>query len=93
MILFHNYFFLLLHYIHYYLYNDNISRWYESKRVDTENTHGTGCTLSSAIASGLAKGESIELAVENAKSYLQGALEAKLNLGKGNGPIDHLWKM
>ena len=76
-----------------YLYNDNISRWYESNRVDTENTHGTGCTLSSAIASGLAKGESIELAVENAKSYLQGALEAKLNLGKGNGPIDHLWKM
>ena len=74
-----------------YLYGNGISRWYESKRIDTDNTHGTGCTLSSAIASGLAKGESIEDAIAHAKEYIQGALEANLNLGKGNGPIDHLW--
>lgn len=76
-----------------YLYGKGISRWYETKRVDTDNTHGTGCTLSSAICSGLAKGEPIELAVEHAKAYIQGALEAKLNLGKGNGPIDHLYNI
>lgn len=76
-----------------YLYNSNISRWYESRKIDTNNTHGTGCTLSSAIASGLAKGESIELAIEHAKNYLTNALSTGLNLGKGNGPVDHLWNM
>ena len=76
-----------------YLYGEGVSRWYESKRVDTDNTHGTGCTLSSAIASGLAKGEDIETAVLHAKEYIQGALEANLNLGKGNGPIDHLFRI
>ena len=74
-----------------YLYGDGISRWYETKRVDTKNTHGTGCTLSSAIASYLAKGKNIENAVSLAKSYVQGALEAGLDLGKGNGPLDHTW--
>lgn len=76
-----------------YLYGDGISRWYETRRVDTNNTHGTGCTLSSAIASHLAKGEDIETAVEHAKAYIQGALEAGLNLGKGNGPLSHMWNM
>ena len=53
------------------------------------NTHGTGCTLSSAIASGLARGYSLEQAVERAKEYLSGALEAMLDLGSGSGPMDH----
>ena len=65
--------------------------WLRSPRVDTENTHGTGCTLSSAIACGLASGLGLEESVAAAKSYLTGALEAGLNLGAGSGPIDHMW--
>lgn len=65
--------------------------WLRSPRVDTENTHGTGCTLSSAIACGLARGLGLEESVAAAKSYLMGALEAGLNLGAGSGPIDHMW--
>ncbi len=61
-------------------------------RVDTPNTHGTGCTLSSAIASFLAKGLPIEEAVSNAKEYVQGAIENSLDLGRGNGPLNHLWR-
>ena len=53
------------------------------------NTHGTGCTLSSAIASNLAKGFSLEESVERAKEYISGALAAMLDLGKGSGPMDH----
>lgn len=74
-----------------FLYDGNISRWYEAKRVDTHNTHGTGCTLSSAIASYLAMGEDIIEAVGKAKRYLQGALEAGLDLGKGSGPLNHMY--
>ena len=74
-----------------YLYGDGISEWFESPRVDTDNTHGTGCTLSSAIAAYLAKGFDLVNAVAHAKSYLQGALEAGLNLGHGNGPLNHMW--
>ena len=74
-----------------FLYGHNISRWYEGKRINTDNTHGTGCTLSSAIASFLAKGEDIENAVEHAKSYIQGAIFAGLNLGQGSGPLNHMW--
>ena len=59
------------------------------KRIDNPNTHGTGCTLSSAIASNLAKGFSLEESVERAKEYISGALAAMLNLGKGSGPMDH----
>ncbi len=66
-------------------------RWFEAKRIDTANTHGTGCTLSSAIACGLAQGRSLEDAVSSAKSYITGALAAGLNLGKGSGPMDHMW--
>ena len=65
--------------------------WLRSPRVDTENTHGTGCTLSSAIACGLARGLGLEESVAAAKSYLMGALQAGLNLGAGSGPIDHMW--
>ena len=58
-------------------------------KIDNPNTHGTGCTLSSAIASYLAKGLSIEQAVKQAKTYLRGAIGAMLDLGKGSGPLDH----
>ena len=60
-------------------------------RVDNPNTHGTGCTLSSAIASNLAKGEALPDAIRHAKDYLTGVLGAQLNLGHGSGPMDHAW--
>ena len=64
-------------------------RWFRGKRIDNPNTHGTGCTLSSAIASNLAKGFDTETSVLRAKDYISGALEAMLDLGKGSGPMDH----
>ena len=64
-------------------------RWFKGKRIDNPNTHGTGCTLSSAIASNLAKGMSLENSVDQAKRYISGALAAMLDLGKGKGPMDH----
>ncbi len=63
--------------------------WFEGKRIDNPNTHGTGCTLSSAIASNLAKGKSLEAAVKSAKNYISSALAANLDLGKGSGPMNH----
>ena len=63
--------------------------WFRGRRIDNPNTHGTGCTLSSAIASNLAKGYSLEESVERAKEYLSGALAAMLDLGKGSGPLAH----
>lgn len=63
--------------------------WFNGKKIDTKNTHGTGCTLSSAIASNLAKGFSLSDAVSDAKKYLTGALTADLNIGHGNGPLNH----
>ena len=71
------------------LYTDGSYRWFNGKRIDNPNTHGTGCTLSSAIASNLAKGLSMEVSVERAKEYISGALSAMLNLGQGSGPMDH----
>ena len=71
------------------LYHKGQYHWFEGKRIDNPNTHGTGCTLSSAIASNLAKGYSMEQSVWYAKNYISGALEAMLNLGKGSGPMDH----
>lgn len=67
-------------------------QWFQGKRVDNPNTHGTGCTLSSAIASGLAKGEALVLAVEHAKEYISGALMDGMDLGKGHGPLNHGWR-
>jgi len=64
-------------------------KWFYGKRIDNPNTHGTGCTLSSAIASNLAKGMDLEDAVAAAKRYISGALAAMLDLGKGKGPMDH----
>ncbi len=63
--------------------------WFSGKRIDTKNTHGTGCTLSSAIAANLAKNFSLVDAVSRAKNYVTGALESGLSLGLGNGPLDH----
>ena len=67
--------------------------WFKGKKIDNPNTHGTGCTLSSAIASNLAKGLSLEESVRKAKDYISGALEAMLNLGKGSGPLAHNWNI
>lgn len=66
--------------------------WLPGHRIDTDNTHGTGCTLSSAIASYLALGFGLEESVRNAKEYLTGALAAGLNLGKGSGPVNHMYR-
>ena len=63
--------------------------WFHGTRIDNPNTHGTGCTLSSAIASNLAQGMSLQEAVKHAKEYLTGALAAGLDLGAGSGPMDH----
>lgn len=71
------------------LYAKGKFQWFQGKRIDNPNTHGTGCTLSSAIASNLAKGFSMEESVERAKRYISGALSAMLDLGKGSGPMQH----
>ena len=72
-----------------YLWQPSGGRWFHGVRIDNPNTHGTGCTLSSAIASNLARGLSLEKAVAEAKVYLSGALGAMLDLGKGSGPMNH----
>lgn len=71
------------------LYAGGQALWYQSPRIQTLNTHGTGCTLSSAIACNLALGYPLAQAVEKAKAYITGALMAGLDLGKGGGPLDH----
>jgi hydroxymethylpyrimidine/phosphomethylpyrimidine kinase len=71
------------------LYANGELVWFEGKRIDNPNTHGTGCTLSSAIASNLAKGFSLAESVKRAKEYISGALAAMLDLGKGSGPMMH----
>ena len=75
-----------------YLYADGAGHWFYGERIDNPNTHGTGCTLSSAIASNLAKGFALEESVKRAKEYIIGALKDMLNLGKGNGPLNHGYK-
>ncbi len=72
---------------------DGSYHWLERERIDNPNTHGTGCTLSSAMASNLAKGFSLAEAVKRAKAYVTGALKAQLNLGKGSGPIQHTFDL
>ena len=74
------------------LYADGKFLWFPQERIENSNTHGTGCTLSSAIASHLAKGESIECAINSAKKYLTECLKAGLDLGKGSGPLMHNYK-
>lgn len=72
-----------------FLWHQGRGVWIEGKRIANPNSHGTGCTLSSAIASNLAKGLGMEESVRRAKTYLSGALTAGLDLGKGSGPLDH----
>ena len=72
-----------------YLQTADHGQWFYGKRIDNPNTHGTGCTLSSAIAANLAKGFALEEAIQRAKDYISGALNAMLDLGKGSGPMDH----
>ena len=71
------------------LYADGKYQWFEGRRINNPNTHGTGCTLSSAIASNLAKGFDLAEAVRRSKEYISGALAAQLDLGKGSGPMKH----
>ena len=71
------------------LYSSHGIHWFHGKRINNPNTHGTGCTLSSAIASNLALGYDLTVSVQMAKDYISGALAAMLDLGKGSGPMDH----
>lgn len=71
------------------LYTGDKMHWFKGERIDNPNTHGTGCTLSSAIASNLAKGLDLVESVNKAKKYISNALKAGLDLGKGSGPLNH----
>lgn len=75
------------------LYANDEYHWFEGKRIDNPNTHGTGCTLSSAIAANLAKGYTLAESVRKAKEYISGALAAMLDLGKGSGPMNHAFDL
>ena len=75
------------------LYTGGVERWFFGKRIENPNTHGTGCTLSSAIATNLAKGFSLEDSVQRAKEYISGALAAMLDLGRGSGPMNHAFDL
>ena len=75
------------------LYANGELVWFEGKRINNPNTHGTGCTLSSAIASNLAKGFPLAESVQRAKAYVSGALAAMLDLGEGSGPMNHAFDL
>ena len=75
------------------LWRDGAGYWFNGRRINNPNTHGTGCTLSSAIAANLAKGMALEDAVRCAKEYISGALAAMLDLGHGRGPMNHLFDL
>lgn len=75
------------------LYTNGKFTWFEGKRIDNPNTHGTGCTLSSAIAANLAKGFTLEESVKIAKEYISAALSAMLDLGSGSGPMNHAFDL
>ena len=75
------------------LWRSGAGKWFRGRRIDNPNTHGTGCTLSSAIASNLAKGYDLDTSVERAKAYISGALAAMLDLGHGSGPMDHMFAL
>ena len=75
------------------LWRGGAGKWFKGRRIDNPNTHGTGCTLSSAIASNLAKGYDLDTSVERAKAYISGALAAMLDLGKGSGPMNHMFAL
>ena len=75
------------------LYANGEYKWFCGKRIDNPNTHGTGCTLSSAIASNLAKGYDLEISIQRAKDYISGALAAMLDLGQESGPMNHAFDL
>ena len=75
------------------LYSNSEFFWFEGRRINNPNTHGTGCTLSSAIASNLAKGFTLVESIKKAKEYISNALEAMLDLGIGSGPLNHAYKI
>lgn len=75
------------------LYANGEGHWFAGRRIDNPNTHGTGCTLSAAIAANLAKGFPLEQSIGRAKDYISGALSAMLDLGKGSGPMDHAFDL
>ena len=75
------------------LWRNGNGKWFRGERIHNPNTHGTGCTLSSAIASNLAKGYDLDSSVERAKEYISGCLSAMLDLGRGSGPMNHMHKL
>lgn len=75
------------------LYENGQGTWFHGKRINNPNTHGTGCTLSSAIASNLAKGYDLSTSIKKAKDYISGALSAMLDLGEGSGPMNHAFNL
>ena len=75
------------------LWRNGSGKWFRGERIQNPNTHGTGCTLSSAIASNLAKGYDLDTSVERAKEYISGCLSAMLDLGHGSGPMNHMHKL
>lgn len=75
------------------LYQNHKYTWFVGEKINNKNTHGTGCTLSSAIACGLAKGLDLEMSIQLAKEYISGALKSMLDLGKGSGPLNHMWNI
>ncbi|UYQ64635.1 bifunctional hydroxymethylpyrimidine kinase/phosphomethylpyrimidine kinase [Streptomyces peucetius] len=74
------------------LTDGGVELWLRATRHDNRHTHGTGCTLASAVASGLAQGLTVPAAVRTAKEYVTGAIEAGFALGAGIGPVDHGWR-
>lgn len=76
-----------------YLYMNGEIICFSGERIETDNTHGTGCTLSSAITANLAKGYNLETSISLAKRYITGALKRDLKLGKGNGPLNHFYRI
>ena len=75
------------------LWRSGCGKWFRGRRIPNPNTHGTGCTLSSAIAANLAKGYDLDTSVERAKAYISGCLSAMLDLGHGSGPMDHMFAL
>lgn len=75
------------------LYDKGEVTWINGTRIESENTHGTGCTLSSAIACYLSEGNDMKKAVTRAKEYLSQAITHDINLGKGSGPVNHCWNI
>lgn len=75
------------------LYSQGEAFWFHGRRIDNPNTHGTGCTLSSAIASNLAKGYSLKESIQRSKDFISCALDSHLDLGRGSGPLDHMFDL